>query len=441
MAHDPRDEENAPTGDEQGGLVRWVTCPHCWHRFRPQQILWVAQHEDLVGDPVLKDEPLRFLPTRFTLEGQAIDARDLVCTIMACPRCHVVIPRVLLENETTFLSLIGSVGSGKSNLLATMTWQLRQQLARQFALVFSDGDKEANYVLNRNEESLFLPDDPERPIALEKTSTGGDLYRSARINGQETQLPKPFLFSLHPTGQHPRAGSPRGVGTILCLYDNAGEHYGVGQDTALTPVTRHLARSRVLLFLYDPTQDTRFRQRCRAFSNDPQITEPVTTTRQETILTEAALRIRRHAGLSAYQKYDRPLIILVGKSDIWAPLLKDDVETEPIWIDPTGKRMLAAVDVARIEKVSQRLRALLLDIAPELVTVAEDFCTEVLYVPVSALGHAPQKNDGTAGLAIKPKDVAPRWVTAPLLYSFAKYFTGLVGQTRRAASQPVGGRQ
>ncbi|MCL2640848.1 MAG: hypothetical protein FWD53_08395, partial [Phycisphaerales bacterium] len=42
-------------------LVKRVTCPHCWHVFKPEQILWVAQHEDLMGDPVLKEEPLRFL--------------------------------------------------------------------------------------------------------------------------------------------------------------------------------------------------------------------------------------------------------------------------------------------------------------------------------------------------------------------------------------------
>src|SRR3712207_7372162 len=54
-----------------------------------------------------------------------------------------VIPRVLLENEVTFFSLVGSVGSGKSNFLAAMTWELRQKLAKQFAITFADGDKEA----------------------------------------------------------------------------------------------------------------------------------------------------------------------------------------------------------------------------------------------------------------------------------------------------------
>src|SRR5262249_52980599 len=160
---------------------------------------------ELMGDPILPDEPLRFLPTRFNLDGLALDARGMTCNTMACPRCHLHIPRVLLENDVTFFSLIGGVGSGKSNFLAAMTWKLRQQLARDFRISFSDGDKEANWVLNRNEEMLFLPDDPNRLTLLEKTRTQGDLYRAVRFSGQQTNLPKPFLFAIHPAAGHPNA--------------------------------------------------------------------------------------------------------------------------------------------------------------------------------------------------------------------------------------------
>jgi len=410
-------------------LVRWVTCPHCWHRFRPEQVLWVAQHEDLMGDPILGDEPLRFLPTRFTLEGHALDARGMPCHTMACPHCHLAIPRVMLENDTTFLSLIGSVASGKSNLLAAMTWELRQMLARHFAILFADGDKESNYILNRYEETLFLPEDPDRPVYLEKTRTQGDLYRSVRLAGQETQLPKPFIFSLRPTAQHPWASKRERSGAVVCLYDNAGEHYGVGQDTPLTPVTRHLAKAKVLMFLFDPTQDSRFRQRCKAFSRDPQVAEAMHTARQETILSEAALRVRKYLGLPTAKRYHVPLLVLVGKADIWGPLLNEYLGVEPIKPDPAG-RNLAVVDMDRVEEVSGRLRSMLLSIAPELVTVAEDFCQDVVYIPVSALGHSPQKQDQTA-LAVKPRDVRPQWVSVPMLYSFARWGSGLISGSRR----------
>lgn len=431
--HDPRVEQGEYVGEATSiPLVKRVTCPHCWHEFPPEQILWVAQHEDLMGDSILKEEPLRFLPTHFTLEGQAIDARGMVCHQLACPACHLILPRVLIENEVTFISIIGSAGSGKSNFLAAMTWELRQRLATDFGIIFADGDKEANWILNRYEETLFLPEDPEKPVVLDKTRTQGDLYRSVAINGQETQLPKPFLFSLHPGADHPRAALRAQIGRIVCLYDNAGEHYNVGQDTALTPVTRHLSRSKVLMFLLDPTQDPRFRAQCKGVSHDPQVVEPLQTVRQETILSEAAIRYRRHSGLSAYQKSSKPLLVLVAKSDIWAPLLEgEDLTKEPIIRDGKGEAHLAVLDMDRIERISKKIRALLQRVTPEVVSIAEDFSEEVVYMPVSALGHSPEKYPDKSGLLIKPKDIQPRWVTIPLLYSYARWATGLIAGVRK----------
>jgi hypothetical protein len=381
------------------------------------------------------------LPTRFTLEGQALDARGMVCTTLACPACHLALPRVLLENEVTFISIIGSAGSGKSNYLAAMTWELRQRLARDFGIIFADGDKEANWIVNRYEETLFLPEDPERPVVLDKTRTQGDLYRSVTINGQETQLPKPFLFSLHPAANHPRAARRARLGRIVCLYDNAGEHYNVGQDTALTPVTRHLARSKVLMFLLDPTQDPRFRARCKPISQDPQIVEPMQTVRQETILSEAAIRFRKHASLSAHQKAGRPLLVLVAKSDIWGGggglVEGEDLVNEPVIRAAKEGDHLAVLDLDRIERVSGKVRELLLSVTPEVVSAAEDFAEDVVYIPVSALGHSPEKYPDKNGLLIRPRDIHPRWVTVPLLYSYARWATGLIAGVRRNPTEPV----
>ena len=71
-----------------------VTCPHCWNEFPPDRALWIAQHPDLVGDPRLgADQPQRFLPTRFNVQGAAIDSRGFACHGLACPKCHLAVPR------------------------------------------------------------------------------------------------------------------------------------------------------------------------------------------------------------------------------------------------------------------------------------------------------------------------------------------------------------
>src|SRR5580693_7312311 len=101
-----------------------VTCPHCWHRFPPEEIKWIAAHSDLAGDPLLgSDAPQRFLPSRFNVEGLAIDVKGVACQLLACPRCHLTVPRAVLEMEPLFVSVLGAPGSGKSYFLASMTWR------------------------------------------------------------------------------------------------------------------------------------------------------------------------------------------------------------------------------------------------------------------------------------------------------------------------------
>ena len=178
-------------------------------------------------------------------------------------RVHIAIwpfRRVLLENEITFLSIIGERRERQVEFSGGHDVELRRQLARNFWNYLCrrrQGSRPG--FLSRYEETLFLPDNPDRPVfTWKKTRTQGDLYRSVPLGGQETQLPKPFLFTLHPASNHPQAARRNRVGRIVCLYDNAGEHFGVGQDTSLSPVTRHLSQAKVLMFLFDPTQDSAF---------------------------------------------------------------------------------------------------------------------------------------------------------------------------------------
>src|SRR5262245_25643300 len=96
-------------------LLAQVTCPHCWERFPPEQVLWIAEHAELLGDPLLGSEhPQRFLPSRFTPGGDAIDPRGMVSSALACPKCHLPVPRGMVELEPLFISILGAPASGKS---------------------------------------------------------------------------------------------------------------------------------------------------------------------------------------------------------------------------------------------------------------------------------------------------------------------------------------
>jgi hypothetical protein len=414
------------------GLLARITCPHCWFGFSPDEILWVSEHIDLMGDSVLgPEQPLRFLPSRFSADRQALDAKGTPCRGLACPRCHLAIPRALVENEPMFLSIIGGPASGKSYLLAAMTWNLRKQLTTQFDLHFNDADTVANRHLNAYEEKLFLTDDQAQPVYLEKTELEGALYEHVNLHGQPVLLPKPFLFTLRPAAGHSNASKTELLGRVICLYDNAGEHFQPGNDSVARPGTQHLGFSRALMFLFDPTQDPRFREQCRQFSKDPQLVGKAKSQRQETLLTEAAHRVRRYGNLPPNKKHDRPLVVLVSKSDVWGRMLGEDVTSEPLVLpSESNKYRHARFDIARVDDVSTKLRRLLLQWTPEVVTAAEDFCEHVVYIPVSALGASPEPLP-EGGLGVRPRDIHPHWVTVPILYMLTKWAGGYIATSER----------
>jgi hypothetical protein len=392
----------------------------------------------LLGDPRLgKDHQLRFLPTRFTVEGHAIDAKGTACHGLACPRCHLSLPWPLLEQMPLFLSILGSPASGKSYFLAAMTWQLRRALKEHFHLSFGDADPSSNFILNEYEELLFLNPAPDDLVAISKTELQGALYDNVKMNDQDVTYPRPFVFSLKPLPGHVNLQNSERVSRTVCLYDNAGEHFQPGQDTARQPGTRHLALSRALLFLFDPTQDPRFRKACEGRTNDPQMQGKSRTYRQETVLSEAADRVRRHSGIAPGAKHNRPLIVVVTKYDSWSLLLDRD----RLGMDQVLRESRAphrALDVDAIARVSAQVRAMLEEIAPEIVVAAEGFSQRVIYLPVSALGGPPVAHPETGGLCIRPRDIHPLWVEIPIIYSLLLTVPGLIPYTRHAANHPDG---
>ena len=74
-------------------LLSQVTCPHCWESFSPEDVLWISEHVDLLGDPLLgPEQQQRFLPSRFTMQGDAIDSKGMTCRSPGLPRCHLPMP-------------------------------------------------------------------------------------------------------------------------------------------------------------------------------------------------------------------------------------------------------------------------------------------------------------------------------------------------------------
>lgn len=381
----------------------------------------------MIGDPVLGEGVhQRFLPSRFSAEGHPLDANGLVCPDLACPRCHLSIPRTLTHKSPLLFSIVGAPGSGKSFLLTSMVWEMRSLLPREFGYVLTDADPTSNTILNEYERTLYLPADPDAYTTLKKTELQGELYDRVLMNNMNVYLPRPFMLSFRAQPNHIWYERKRErLDQTMVLYDNAGEHFQPGRDSASDPGTQHLVSSNGLFFLFDPTRDPRFRRDCE--SDDPQIKRGAAVESQETLLVEALQRIRRYSDYRAERDLDRPIVVVVSKCDVWMHLLRDKLITP--WRG--GKFATSALDLDVVGITSYAVRHLLLKYCPALVATAESFSSNVTYVPTSALGTSPVVRDGA--LVVKPADIAPIWASVPMLHMLAQF--RMIPMLRRGKSE------
>ncbi|MFN0018700.1 MAG: hypothetical protein ACKVP0_10605 [Pirellulaceae bacterium] len=402
-----------------------ITCVNCWASFPPEEVLWIAEHPDLTGDSVAGDmERLRFLPSRFDLQGNALDLYGVACRDLACPKCHLTIPRSLLEREPVFISVLGTPSCGKSYYLGALAATLRRELPGKFGVGFTDADSTANVPLIAYEEHLFHHLQPNEQVPLSdlipKTQLHGAFYQTVSIGGQPVSLPKPMSFLLQPLETHARF-QDASASKLVCLYDNAGEHYLPGGDSVASPGTRHMAESNFLLFLYDPTQDPRWHEMMRKDCPGSEIPITRQPRRQEDVLREAFTRVRKLRGLADGAKHDRPLLIILNKCDLWKSL----VPKLPSGVLFRNQQMVG-VNLDMIFEHSTVLRNLLIRTIPELVYAAEGFCHQVYFLAASALGVKPTYGaDGQAYIC--PRDIHPQGVILPFVLGLQLTTQGLLG--------------
>ncbi len=422
-----------PHPSSRRGLLPQIVCPHCWTIFRPEETLWIAESSDLGKDRKLGEfERVRFLPTQFDERCFAIDPGGLPCKDVACPRCHLRLPPSALEAPAIFFSIAGAPASGKSYYISSSTFALRSIMPRDFLISYADADPVMNRRVREYESLQFFSGEQLRHI--EKTDEHGDLYNVVKIGNEEVTLPQPFVFTAQPLPEHPNGDRPETVARTVCLYDNSGESYlpSAKADRASAPVTRHLAQSSAIFFIFDPLQDPRFRKECAAFSSDPQLREDwvVSSNRyssqsQESVLSELIRRVRGLLRLGANERYKKPFIVIVSKYDVWKPLLNFPEPELVSKLAYKGKEYNFLM-TKRLFELSSATRAMLTGKTPEFVAVTESFAQDVVYIPVSAAGTSPTIDEQTNMAGFRSVDLKPRWCEIPTLYALTKVAPGLV---------------
>jgi len=416
-------------------------------------VLFIAGHENLEGDPRLDDhkEKRRFRPTRFRPDGAAVDVMGTDCRDLACPECHLLVPRVLLERrDTLFLSIFGRPSAGKSYFLASMTRQIKRTLPMLFRLGVTEPHPPSNRLVQGYENALFNHPNPDAFVDIPKTDTKGQQwYQRVKYGDEIRQYPRPMFFQIAPLEGHPHAAKTLQYARTLCVYDNAGEDFEAKRsESPNNPVTQHLARSAGLFFVFDPTQEPLFLRACAGRSEDPQVAEQMgkhaqesVTDPQSTILAMADQNVKKFLGREIAQPLDTPLVVIVAKYDAWKHLLPGSLPeffSRPR-AQAAGQGGVCGLRLAAVEAASRAIRDLMIDKAPTVIAAAERFSRHVYFVPVSATGCAPtlvarDAESGKPDYKFRVGAIEPHWAEVPLLWMLARHVPGLVPVDQAGAS-------
>ena len=389
------------------------TCPVCWLRFDRGDVMHISVHGSLLGDPMLGDAALqRFHATRFNDRGQALDPMGIPAPDMACPHCRRKLPPGFLDLPHHIFSIIGAPSAGKSYYLSVLVKMLAASLYQNFGISFRDADPSENVLLNDMKTQLFSAATPQE-AALAKTQLEGAMYERLPRFGRKVALPRPFIFQL---GKHPDPGFS------IVFYDNAGEHFEPTRNSSDSPGAQHIAAASGLFFLFDPLTHPIFRRKLGEI-DDPQMSQR-RSDQQEIILAECEARLKAIMGIESGQRVTTPLAVIVGKCDTWLHLLGPQPLGDPV----RGGTLNLGIILAN----SARVRALLLELAPEIVANAEAISNEVVYFAASPLGSSPVEfldGEGHPHIGPDPAKLSPRWVEIPTLWALSRIAPSLVPPT------------
>jgi len=393
-----------------------LTCPVCWLRFDKGDIMHIAVHDSLRGDPILgEDAQQRFLATRFNNADQALDAMGLPCSEIACPHCRRKLPPSFLDMPHHIISVVGDQSAGKSYYLSVLTKVLPATLYRDFGIVFQDSDPTGNAPVNDMRKALFGAQTPAQ-AKLAKTVFEGAMYERLPRQGRMVALPRPFIYTLSPKEK------PDDRCAVI-FYDNAGEHFQPGVNIVEQPGAQHVASAAGILYLFDPFNSPEFRRNIWD-TKDPQMETPV-VDQQDIILAEMRARIQMIRNLRSGETIQTPVAFVVGKCDVWLHLLNGKVPQSPLR-DGT-------LDMAVVEENSAQVRELLYRLCPPLVANAEALSQNVTFFAVSSFGHTPLKI-GPGAYAPDPSKLQPAFVEVPLLWILSRVCPALFAGSVKAPS-------
>ena len=134
--------------------------------------------------------------------------------------------------------------------------------------------------------------------------------------------------------------------------------------------------------------------------------------------------MRRHASLNEDERTKVPLFVVCTKYDAWHSLVGTERFDPPIIKKKPGQ--ICSLDLPEIVRVSEEIKSLIVRFSPELVGAVDSFADNVFFIPASATGRTPEKDEEAGIYGVRPSDIDPMWCDVPMLVSLAKWSGGLI---------------
>jgi hypothetical protein len=305
--------------------------------------------------------------------------------VKVCPWCHTKLPPGFGEGHGPLIAMIGAKGTGKSVYLKVLSYQLRNDLRRQF------------------EADVHLVGDAARQDVLDP---GGDLFPSRNLYHGTAQATagrrEPIVFAWR--RRHQRIGLTRDDVTYLSFYDTSGED--LNAETT-TEDLRYLGAADGLILLLDPFSLPHARSLARLPEEAIRFHGAAID-----VLARVTTSLRQAHALGGRKSVPIPIAVAFAKFDAFFGVLGDHhplvqwPEAMPFYDEPAGRA------------VHEYVRGLLYDWRADAIDAhLTHQYKSFRYFAVSALGIEPDYTDDT----VDNRGVRPFRVEEPLLWLLSRF--------------------
>lgn len=231
-----------------------------------------------------------------------------------CPHCHNEINDGIINGDTTFICVLGSRGSGKSNYLAVLLNEL-SKVIRPYYTVSALGSSSERW--HKFYGSLYN----DKPTRIEQTPKLFNTIAGGKFVTDTIYLPFQYIFKTPKNKWCPDFIKEKldfldkNIYHSVVFFDAAGED--LADQDSIEIVTKYIAKSDGIIFLVDPFELKKIKEKI----NPEDATNSAGTSgdifkQYEHILRLVSNFIRGEKKLGAGDRLDVPLAITLSKLDV-----------------------------------------------------------------------------------------------------------------------------